>query len=87
MNDRHILEELKKLLNQSTDWELALEFLRNIGFSKIESIEMLRKAASLSYYEAESIVHNSKTWNDVKMIDEKVNDNFFDLLERSGNSN
>lgn len=84
MNDRYTLEKFKSLLSQSADWDFALEFLRNIGLSKIESIEMLRKAASLSYSNAESIVHNSKTWSDVKEIDEKISKSFFDLLEKLG---
>jgi hypothetical protein len=34
-------------------------------------------------YEAQDIIHNSKTWSDVKDSDDKIIDIFFDIIEES----
>ncbi len=86
MNNQHILGALKDVLSQSVDLESAIEFLRNSGLTKLYSIEMLRKVLSLSYDEAYFIVHNSKTWSDVKEFDEKLMNDFLDVLEELGDS-
>lgn len=81
-----LTEQLNNMLNESADKESAIKFLRLNNYSKIESIEIFKKALGISYYEAQDIIHNSHTWRDVKEVDAKINNDFFDILEELGNS-
>jgi hypothetical protein len=84
MNEQN--ERLKNMLNMlkvSTDKEPVIGLLRLNNYSKPQSIEIFRKALGISYYEAQDIIHNSKTWSDVKDSDDKIIDIFFDIIEES----
>ena len=76
-----ITEYIKKLLTETTDRESVIDFLRLNSYSKLESIEIFRKALNISFYEAQDIIHYSQTWSDVKEFDEKLMNIFFDMLE------
>ena len=81
-----LTEQLNNMLNASADKESAIKLLRLSDYSKTESIEILKKALGISYYEAQDIIHNSQTWSDVKEVDAKISNDFFDILEELGSS-
>ncbi|MEH1942904.1 MAG: hypothetical protein V7L01_22165 [Nostoc sp.] len=84
--DNELTEKLKNMLTESADQESVIKFLRLSNYSKSKSIEILKKALGISYYEAQDIIHNSQTWNDVKEYDAKLMNDFFDILEELGSS-
>ncbi|MEH1799586.1 MAG: hypothetical protein V7L02_13085 [Nostoc sp.] len=84
--DNKLTENLNKMLTESAEIESVIKFLRLSNYSKTESIEILKKVLGISYYEARDIIHNSQTWSDVKEYDEKLINDFFDILEELGNS-
>ncbi|MEH2453440.1 hypothetical protein [Nostoc sp.] len=84
--DNELTEKLNNMLTESADKESVIKFLRLTNYSKSKSIEILKKALSISYYEAQDIIHNSQTWSDVKEIDAKIMNDFFDVLEELGSS-
>ncbi|MEH1949677.1 MAG: hypothetical protein V7K77_22400 [Nostoc sp.] len=84
--DNELTEKLKNMLTESADQESVIKLLRLSNYSKSKSIEILKKALGISYYEAQDIIHNSQTWSDVKEYDEKLINDFFDILEELGSS-
>ncbi|MEH1896894.1 MAG: hypothetical protein V7K94_16655 [Nostoc sp.] len=84
--DSELTEKLNNMLIESADKESVIKFLRLSNYSKSKSIEILKKALSISYYEAQDIIHNSQTWSDVKEFDAKLMNDFFDVLEELGSS-
>lgn len=76
-----LTETMNNMLTESADKESVIKFLRLSGYSKTESIEIFKKALNISYYEAQDIIHNSKTWSDVKEFDAEIINDFFDILE------
>lgn len=84
--DNELTEKLNKMLTESAEKESIIKFLRLSNYSKSKSIEILKKALGISYYEAQDIIHNSQTWSDVKEHDEKLMNDFFDILEELGSS-
>lgn len=65
--NRHRVREL--LVMRQDD--AAVVYLREVGLTKIESIELL-KACGLGSREAESVVHDSHAWADVGQSDREV---------------
>ncbi|MEH2267864.1 MAG: hypothetical protein V7K68_05430 [Nostoc sp.] len=84
--DNELTEKLKNMLTESANKESVIKLLRLSNYSKSKSIEILKKALGISYYEAQDIIHNSQTWSDVKEYDEKLINDFFDILEELGSS-
>ncbi|MEH2157445.1 hypothetical protein [Nostoc sp.] len=84
--DNELTEKLNQMLTESAEKESIIKFLRLSNYSKSKSIEILKKALGISYYEAQDIIHNSQTWSDVKEYDEKLMNDFFDILEELGSS-
>ncbi|MEH2294251.1 hypothetical protein [Nostoc sp.] len=84
--DSELTEKLNNMLIESADQESVIKFLRLSNYSKAKSIEILKNALSISYYKAQDIIHNSQTWSDVKEIDAKIMNDFFDVLEELGSS-
>ena len=78
-----ITEDIKNSLTETTDRESFIDFLRLNSYSKLESIEIFRKALNISFYEAQDIIQYSLTWSDVKEFDEKLMNLFFDMLEET----
>ena len=78
-----ITEDIKNSLTETTDRESVIDFLRLNSYSKLESIEIFRKALNISFYEAQDIIQYSQTWSDVKEFDEKLMNLFFDMLEET----
>jgi hypothetical protein len=79
----HIERYLKVLLSESKDLEASIATLRNNNYSKMESIEVMRKVLNISYDESYELVRNSITWSDTKEYDDKLMNDFFDILEES----
>ncbi|MEH2377205.1 hypothetical protein [Nostoc sp.] len=50
--DNELTEKLNNMLNESADKESVIKFLRLSNYSKAKSIEILKKAFGISYYEA-----------------------------------
>jgi protein tyrosine/serine phosphatase len=85
MNEHNeLIKKLNNILTESADKESVIKLLRLSNYSKSESIEILKKALGISYYEAQDIIHNSQTWSDVKEFDSKLINDFFDILEELG---
>ncbi|MEH2424902.1 MAG: hypothetical protein V7K48_29580 [Nostoc sp.] len=84
--DNELTEKLNKMLTESVDQESVIKFLRLSNYSKTKSIEIFKKVLGISYYEAQDIIHNSQIWSDVKEIDAKIMNDFFDILEELGSS-
>ncbi|MEH1868835.1 MAG: hypothetical protein V7K69_28100 [Nostoc sp.] len=84
--DNELIEKINKMLTESADQESVIKFLRLSNYSKSKSIEILKKVLGISYHEAQDIIHNSQTWSDVKEYDEKLINDFFDILEELGSS-
>jgi hypothetical protein len=59
-----VLEDARKLLNAGADIELILLFLRDRGFSQIDSGIAIRVLMGKSHPEAKALIHNCKTWSD-----------------------
>jgi hypothetical protein len=51
--DSDLNEKLNNMLIESADQESIINFLRLSNYSKTKSIEVLKNALSLSYYEAQ----------------------------------
>ncbi|MDZ8033869.1 hypothetical protein [Nostoc sp. DedSLP04] len=84
--DSELTQKLNNILIEFADRESVINLLRLSNYSKTESIEILKNALSISYYKAQDIIHNSQTWSDVKEVDEKIMNDFFDVLEELGSS-
>jgi DNA mismatch repair ATPase MutS len=82
--NNELTEKLNNMLTESTDTESVINLLRLSNYSKSESIEIFKKALGISYYQAQDIIHNSQTWSDVKEVDSKIINDFFDMLEELG---
>jgi hypothetical protein len=82
-NDNDVIQLIKVLLSESKDIEASIETLRDNNYSKMESIEVMRKVLNISYDESYELVRNSITWSDTKEYDDKLMDDFFDILEES----
>ncbi|MEH2162830.1 MAG: hypothetical protein V7K38_17830 [Nostoc sp.] len=54
--DSELTEKLNNMLIESADKESVIKFLRLSNYSKAKSIGILKKALSISYYEAQDIV-------------------------------
>ncbi|MEH2196965.1 hypothetical protein [Nostoc sp.] len=84
--DSELTEKLNNMLIESADKEAVIKFLRLSNYSKSKSIEILKKAFSISFCDAQDMIHNSQTWSDVKEFDAKLMNDFFDVLEELGSS-
>ncbi|MEH2304046.1 hypothetical protein [Nostoc sp.] len=84
--DNELTEKLNNMLTESADKESIIKLLRLSNYSKTKSIEIFKKVLGISYYEARDIIHNSQTWSDVKEVDAKIMNDFFDVLEKLGSS-
>ncbi|MFN6461120.1 MAG: hypothetical protein RMZ41_004650 [Nostoc sp. DedVER02] len=67
--DSELTEKLNNMLIESADKESIIKFLRLSNYSKAKSIGILKKALSISYCDAQDMIHNSQTWSDVKESD------------------
>lgn len=48
------------------EWDAVLRQLRTDGFSPIESIKVTRAVLHVNLADAKAIVHNSRTWSDLR---------------------
>lgn len=71
----------KKMLNTEQSLEDVLSFFRKEGFSKMQSILMIREINATDLDEARNLVHFSETWKDVAQSDGELLESFYDFLE------
>jgi hypothetical protein len=72
------------LLSVDTPIEVVLEFLRERGFNKIDSINFLTLYAGLQLSEAKEVIHLSETWSDRLVVDEQLHDRLEEAAKLAG---
>jgi hypothetical protein len=66
-----IIEECREMLVHGIKLEEAIRFLRQRGLSKTHSIKALVDLGQVDLSDAKRIVHDSRTWADVRERDEE----------------
>jgi hypothetical protein len=74
-------EMFEKEFKGIKDIEHILFLLREEGLTQIQSIAFLKKKTDLSLKEIDTIVLNSKTWNDAKNKNIEFRNSIWDKLE------
>jgi hypothetical protein len=69
-----VVVDAERLLNAGKDYDTVLAFLRDRGFSKLDSIKFLCETGKLPLIEAKEIVHNSVVWTDTFERDERLHE-------------
>ncbi len=69
-----LLERSRQILLASDEMESALQYLRQNGCTKVDSMRVIVKLQDLTLDDAKRIVHFSKTWEDVRKRDEELHD-------------
>lgn len=85
MNDvEELTQDCKQKLSEGFGIEEIIGYLRSLGCSKSRSITILHK---LNYFPGEKaryikfVVHFSKTWSDLREVDEQWHENILKTLE------
>lgn len=68
----------RELCDESLDWEAVMSVLRGEGFSKTDCIRATIEAHKVSLGEAKRLVHESKTWSDLRESDNCLIDKIVD---------
>ena len=66
-----LLERSKQILLTSDDIERVLQYLRQGGCTKVDSMRVIVELKDLTLDDAKRIVHFSKTWEDIRNRDEE----------------
>jgi len=69
-----LLERSRQMLSMSEDIESVLQYLRQNGCTKVDSMRVIIELRGLTSDDAKRIVHFSKTWEDVRKRDEELHD-------------
>jgi len=72
--DKEIKSNCIKIFNETKDIEYVLTYLRDNGYSKIQSVQTLIELQKTDLGKAKRIVHLSKSWADMYSRDEKFHD-------------
>lgn len=83
MNQDSLIREGMRMREGGVSIEEMLQFFRNNGASKVQSISMLAQVAGLSVSEAKSLVHTSSAWADVRDDHDRFLDDFEAAAEES----
>lgn len=79
-----VIDELRRLLNSGDgDVDVALKVLRDAGYSKVQSTTALAEIGQYSLAQAKVLVHESRTWKDVRWRDSKFHDTLETAIEGS----
>lgn len=78
-----LLEKSRQILVASDDFESVLQYLRQTGCTKVDSMRVIVELRDLTLDDAKRIVHFSKTWEDVRKRDEEWHDQ---MLRDLGNN-
>ena len=82
--DIEIFNNCKKILSETDSIEFVLKYLREKGYSKIQSMEMLIELKSIKLVDAKKIVHLSKTWADTRKRDDEFLRVIYEEFEKEG---
>jgi len=80
--DEEILKKCNEILSESKNPEDVIKYLRDEGFSKVMSMNILEKVTNIESDECKKLVHFSKTWADVKERDDKFHDDLMKAMEK-----
>ena len=69
---KSLLKDSRRMLSENHDLESVLFFLRQHDCTIVDSIRMVAELQSSNLDEAKLLVHNSKTWGDIRLHNEKV---------------
>ena len=76
------LSTCREMLSEHDDIEAVLLFLRQSGYSKMESLKALLALKVCGVKDAKLTVHLSQTWQDQREADEQLVETFADELIR-----
>ncbi len=76
------LSATRKMRDDGEDIENILLFLRQNGCTMVDCIRIIMPLQGSTLEEANSLVHYSKAWKDMRDYTEKVHDFFMDGLEK-----
>lgn len=79
-------QPVEEMLRLGKSVDQVLEFLRNEGCSKIDSMWLLEDVAGMTGVDAKKAVHFSPVWAEVRTRDEHFHDALEDELKREGQS-
>jgi hypothetical protein len=77
-----LLDVSKKMLANGEELELILQVLRQNDCTMVDCIRIVIELKSLSLEEANSLVHYSKTWEDMRAYTERVHNAFIEGLAK-----
>ena len=75
------INRAKQMLGRNQTIEDILSDFRKEGFSKLESVNVIKESVGISFEEARNLVHFSETWQDTFERDTELLETFYDLLE------
>jgi uncharacterized protein with ParB-like and HNH nuclease domain len=75
------LDKVRKIFQSGIDIESILVFLKEDGYSKTQSILIVKKMNNFSLDKAKEIVHFSKTWKEDQEFDTDLNQRFYEVIE------
>ena len=82
MKNNDIKNNCMKIFNDTNDIEYVLTYLRDNGYSKVQSMQILIELQKIDLDEAKRIVHLSKVWADTYSRDENIHDAIKKVLEK-----
>lgn len=80
--NKETLENCKRILGAHNNIEYVLMYLKEKGYSIIESMIMLTELQGLDLGEAKKLVHFSETWSDVRERNEEFHKSILKALEK-----
>ena len=80
-----LLNAARQMLETSQDLETILRFIRQNGCTQVDCIRIVMDLNDSTLEEANSLVHYSKAWEDMRERTEKVHNAFIDCLEELQN--
>ena len=80
-----LLNVARQMLETGQDLETILRSLRQNGCTQVDCIRIVMDLNDSTLEEANSLVHYSKAWEDMRERTEKVHNAFIDCLEELQN--
>ena len=80
-----LLNAARQMLETGQDLETILRFILQNGCTQVDCIRIVMDLNDSTLEEANSLVHYSKAWEDMRERTEKVHNAFIDCLEELQN--
>jgi ribosomal protein L7/L12 len=80
-NREFVFQAAKKMSQAGEDIESILIYLKENGYSKTQSIVVIKEINNLCLGEAKELVHFSQAWKDKQEFDTDLNQRLYDALE------